>query len=73
MSSTAANSFFQVTGTLENDPAAATEIQEWVEAARVAYAMEHNRLGVMGHYYGGMLDIYPTSPSSVHISADILK
>src|SRR5438876_11658773 len=20
--------------------------------------MEHNRLGVMGHYYGGMLDIY---------------
>ena len=23
-----------------------------------AYVMEHNRLGVMGHYYGGMLDIY---------------
>src|SRR5678816_1181784 len=50
--------FFQVTGALENDPVAATEIQEWVEAARVAHTMEHNRLGVMGHYYGGMLDIY---------------
>src|SRR6478609_1186684 len=50
--------FFQVTGTLENDPVAASEIQEWVEAARVAHTMEHNRLGVMGHYYGGMLDIY---------------
>ena len=50
--------FFQVTGTLENDPAAANEISEWVGAARVAHTMEHNRLGVMGHYYGGMLDIY---------------
>jgi L-arabinose isomerase len=50
--------FFQVTGTLENDPIAWSEIDEWVEAARVAHSMEHNRLGVMGHYYGGMLDIY---------------
>jgi L-arabinose isomerase len=50
--------FFQVTGTLNGDAAAWREIDEWVEAAAVAYAMEHNRLGVMGHYYGGMLDIY---------------
>lgn len=50
--------FFQVTGMLEDDPAAWKEILEWIEAARVAYIMEHNRLGVMGHYYGGMLDIY---------------
>src|SRR6266478_4363519 len=50
--------FFQVTGMLENDPIAWNEIWEWVEAARVAHIMEHNRLGVMGHYYGGMLDIY---------------
>ena len=50
--------FFQVTGTLENDPVAWNEIMEWVSAARVAHTMEHNRLGVMGHYYGGMLDIY---------------
>ena len=50
--------FFQVTGIMENDPMAWEEIAEWLDAGRVAYAMEHNRLGVMGHYYGGMLDIY---------------
>ncbi len=50
--------FFQVTGMLENDPVAWSEISDWVDAARVAHTMEHNRLGVMGHYYGGMLDIY---------------
>jgi L-arabinose isomerase len=50
--------FFQITGMLDNDPAAWNEIQEWLDAASVAHAMEHNRLGVMGHYYGGMLDVY---------------
>src|SRR5437762_3078751 len=50
--------FFQVTGMLENDPVARDEIGEWIDAARVAHIMEHNRLGVMGNYYGGMLDIY---------------
>ena len=50
--------FFQVTGMLENDPVAWGEIAEWIEAAQVAHIMEHNRLGVMGNYYGGMLDIY---------------
>ena len=50
--------FFQVSGVLENDPVAWDEIGEWIEAARVAHIMEHNRLGVMGNYYGGMLDIY---------------
>jgi L-arabinose isomerase len=50
--------FFQVTGTLEDDPRAWNEIDEWIDAGRVAHAMEHNRLGLMGHYYGGMLDIY---------------
>jgi L-arabinose isomerase len=50
--------FFQVTGTLDSDPLAWKEIGEWVDAARVVHAMEHNRFGVMGHYYGGMLDVY---------------
>jgi len=50
--------FFQVTGLLENDAVAWREVEEWVAAARVAAVMEHNRLGLMGHYYGGMLDIY---------------
>lgn len=50
--------FHQVTGILQNDPIAWNQIDEWIEAARVANIMAHNRLGVMGNYYGGMLDIY---------------
>ncbi|HZQ52407.1 MAG TPA: arabinose isomerase [Bryobacteraceae bacterium] len=50
--------FFQVTGVLQDDPLAWNEIDGWIEAARVAHVMEHNCLGLMGHYYGGMLDIY---------------
>jgi L-arabinose isomerase len=50
--------FFQVTGILENDLVAWADVEEWIQAARVAHIMEHNRLGLMGHYYGGMLDIY---------------
>ncbi|HMG69228.1 MAG TPA: hypothetical protein VK588_16130 [Chitinophagaceae bacterium] len=50
--------FHQITGMLENDPECWNEIQEWVDAASVANTMFHNRLGAMGHYYSGMLDIY---------------
>ena len=50
--------FHQITGVLENDPVCWDEIDAWVEAARVAAAMDGNRLGLMGHYYSGMLDIY---------------
>ena len=50
--------FHQVTGMLDNDPDCWRSVDEWVEAARVAHVMEHNRMGVMGHYYCGMLDIY---------------
>jgi L-arabinose isomerase len=50
--------FFQITGMLDDDPVAWNEIQGWLDAAQVAQVMEHNRLGVMGHYYGGMLDVY---------------
>jgi L-arabinose isomerase len=50
--------FFQITGMLEDDPLTRQEISGWIDAARVAHRMEHNRLGVMGHYYNGMLDVY---------------
>jgi L-arabinose isomerase len=50
--------FHQITGMLGDDPQCWGQVDEWIEAARVAHAMEHNRLGVMGHYYNGMLDIY---------------
>jgi L-arabinose isomerase len=49
--------FHQITGVLDDDPACWREIDAWVEAARVAAAMSNNRLGLMGHTYGGMLDI----------------
>jgi L-arabinose isomerase len=50
--------FFQITGQLHGDPASWAEAAEWIDAARVAGIMAHNRLGLMGHYYCGMLDIY---------------
>jgi L-arabinose isomerase len=46
-----------VTGYLD-EPAVWTEIQDWIDAARVKSIMANNRLGVLGHYYGGMLDVY---------------
>lgn len=34
------------------------EIASWVEATQVVYGMRTNRLGILGHYYCGMLDVY---------------
>jgi L-arabinose isomerase len=50
--------FHQVTGMLYDDKECWNEIREWVEAATVVHKMQYNRLGCMGHYYSGMLDIY---------------
>ena len=50
--------FEQITGRLHDDPECWSEVDAWIEAARVANVMAHNRLGLMGHYYNGMLDIY---------------
>lgn len=50
--------FYQITGMLHDDPECWQQVSEWVEAARVAHTMFFNRLGCMGHYYSGMLDIY---------------
>jgi L-arabinose isomerase len=49
--------FHLVTGYLQ-DEAAWREIGDWVEAASVAAGMRANRVGVLGHYYSGMLDVY---------------
>jgi L-arabinose isomerase len=49
--------FHQITGLLHDDPPCWAEVDAWIEAARVASVMAHNRLGLMGHYYCGMLDI----------------
>ncbi|MBL9139468.1 MAG: hypothetical protein JNK85_26600 [Verrucomicrobiales bacterium] len=50
--------FHQITGKLRDDPVVLAEMDAWIDAARVAGIMAHHRLGLMGHYYGGMLDIY---------------
>lgn len=46
-----------VTGYLQ-EAAAWKEIQDWVDAARVMAGMRENRVGMLGHYYCGMLDVY---------------
>ncbi len=46
-----------VSGHLE-DKKAWGEIREWLDAARVRAAMRNGRMGVLGHYYCGMLDVY---------------
>jgi len=46
-----------VTGYLD-DALAWSEIDGWIEAAQVVSVMRHNRVGVLGHYYSGMLDVY---------------
>jgi len=49
--------FHQITGFLHGDSECWAEVREWLAAARVAKILSHNRMGLMGHYYNGMLDI----------------
>jgi L-arabinose isomerase len=53
--------FHQVNGILgasvAEDPECWNEIQAWIDAADVAHTLAHTRLGLMGHYYSGMLDV----------------
>ncbi len=46
-----------VTGYLHDDEAW-REMRDWVDAAKVRAALRENRVGVLGHYYCGMLDVY---------------
>jgi L-arabinose isomerase len=48
--------FHQVTGALTDEESWA-ETEEWVRAAQVKAELAENRLGLLGHYYGGMLDV----------------
>ncbi|WP_298647294.1 L-fucose/L-arabinose isomerase family protein [uncultured Proteiniphilum sp.] len=46
-----------VSGYLE-DSEAWKEISEWITAAKISSGMRKNRMGVLGNYYGGMVDVY---------------
>ncbi len=48
--------FHQVTGVLD-EAKTWSEVEEWLAAARVRSALAEARLGLLGHYYSGMLDI----------------
>lgn len=50
--------FHQVTGRLDERDSCWEEVHDWVDAARVMKVLANNRLGAMGTYYSGMLDIY---------------
>ena len=50
--------FHEVTGALFGDDKVWIEIKDWLEAARVVKIMSQNRMGCMGHYYSGMVDVY---------------
>ena len=49
--------FHQVTGMLHGDAIVTRELEDWLSAAEVVHHLAHSRLGLMGHYYGGMLDL----------------
>ncbi|MDR1623827.1 MAG: L-fucose/L-arabinose isomerase family protein [Tannerellaceae bacterium] len=46
-----------VTGYLD-DKDAWNDIYQWIEAANVVSGMKNNRMGVLGGYYNGMVDVY---------------
>ncbi len=48
--------FHEVTGVL-NEESTWAEIEQWLAAASVRSSLASARLGLMGHYYSGMLDI----------------
>lgn len=41
-----------------DDNEAWEEIYEWIKASRISSGMRKNRMGVLGNYYGGMVDVY---------------
>lgn len=56
--STAAGTKYDVVTGYLDDAQAWAEIYGWIDAAKVACGMRRNRMGLLGNYYGGMVDVY---------------
>ncbi|MGQ9629500.1 MAG: L-fucose/L-arabinose isomerase family protein [bacterium] len=54
-----------VVGTLDDDPRADREIEEWCRVADVARSLRNARIGHLGHTYEGMLDMH-SDPTMFH-------
>lgn len=46
-----------ITGSLDDD-SVWDEIKDWLDAFKVVSILRDTRVGLLGHYYGGMLDVY---------------
>lgn len=46
-----------ITGYL-NEEKVWEEIKSWIDASDAVKALQNNRMGILGNYYGGMLDVY---------------
>ena len=53
-----ANIKYDIVSGYMQEPYVWNEIKAWVDAAKVVRGMRDNRMGVLGHYYCGMLDVY---------------
>ncbi|MCD8178580.1 MAG: L-fucose/L-arabinose isomerase family protein [Tannerellaceae bacterium] len=49
---------YEIVSGFLRDPIALLQVDEWLAATTVHFGMRKNRLGILGHYYGGMLDVY---------------
>jgi len=49
--------YYMITG-FRGEAFVERELQHWVRAARVAESLRSTNIGILGHYYEGMLDVY---------------
>ena len=45
-------------GSIEKDPYVVTQIEEWCTAANAARSTRYGKIGLLGHAYPGMMDLY---------------
>lgn len=53
-----ANVRYDIVSGYLDDEEAWCEIYQWIDAASISFGMRNNRMGVLGNYYGGMVDVY---------------